>query len=280
MNGLRLARAASVVAGLAIAAVVPSSASAATSTCTIASNPNTATRKLASFDGAATYDSSSHTLSITLHNTSKRGVMTALAFAGGGSSTSGKTIKYMDGDVAGTRRDEDAFDDLCYKAKKKCKPFGAYAAGVALRGHWTARPGRTNGVNEGQSRTFVFDVSAADASSLDVMDVLGTSGDLSLVAAFKDVKRGKGDRVGATLTLVPPVSQGAEVPATPANPLDPDTGSPSDPDDTGAVIPPDTTGTPEVPAAVPLPPAAYSGLAMMGLLAVAKYRRRGAALLA
>ena len=283
-------RLAAAVFGLGTAlAASAQTASAGTTRCTIESDMATSSRKLATFDGTASYDSDSHKLSITLRNTSKRGVLTGFAF-----KTAGPGVRYVDGDLAATTRvDEDKFDDLLRRGKttRKVRPFGAYGSGALLNGQWTARPGRPHGVREGQSRTFVFDVDAPDAASMSIMDVMGGYGSsLPLVTAFKDVRHWKSDRVAAKLTLVPPASPigvPIDLVVSPGTGLEgsPGTGTGGTDTDHGSVGPGPVTGggntggggnVPggEIPAAVPLPPAAFMGLAMMGLMGLAKLRRR------
>lgn len=274
-------RLAAAVFGLGVAlAASARPASAGTTRCTIESDMATSSRKLATFDGTASYDADSHKLSITLRNTSRRGVLTGFAF-----KTSGPGVRYVDGDLAATTRvDEDKFDDLLRRGKttRKVKPFGAYKSGALLNGQWTARPGRKHGLGEGQSRTFVFDVNEPNAESMSIMDVMGGDGNLPLVTAFKDVRHWKSDRIAAKLTLVAPpsaVTEPIDVVASPgtdpeASPVTGGTITDNGSVGAGPVTGGGTAPGGEVPAAVPLPPAAFMGLTMMGLLGLGKLRRR------
>lgn len=259
-----------------------SRASAGVSSATIASDGTTSKRHLASFTGNAVYDSDLGKLTITVNNTAGRGYLTGLGFdaAGGGAS------HYEDGDNASTRHDEDAFDQLRMKhGVAKLKPFGNYDAGAALDGKWNA--GRAKrGVGAGASHTFTFDVAGAPAGS-SVVDLLG-DGPLALVGNFKGFKHGKRDAVGARLTLVSGTSpdsntNGGGDTTVPTDNTNGDTtggnnGHPTTGGD-GSGLPPvnipgGNDGNGGTPHAVPLPPAAWTGLATMALAAGAYAGRR------
>lgn len=271
--------------GIALAAAAtaaaPSAALAGTTTCTITSNPDVGLRKLATFDGSASYDSDAKKLTVTIRNSSKRGVLTGFAF----SADQLGAVTYADGDVLTTKRDEDRFDDLCRKGAKKAKPFGKYNAGAALYGHWNAKPAKGRGVAVGDTRTFTFDVTSADASSLTVADLLGGYDEpTAFVAAFRGVKpMGKNDRVAAVMAAVTYDTGGNGTGGTTTDPVGPGTDNPGtnlEESPTGSNNNPGTnnpgTNNPGNghPAAVPLPPAAVPGILTLGALGLASVRRR------
>jgi hypothetical protein len=264
---------------LAVAALTfgpASAASAATTSMNFESSADKSIRKLGSYTGSATYDDAAGLLTITINNTSAASgtALTGLAFnvVGDGSAA------YHDGDVAGTRADEDRFDDVRGKKGKrvvKAKPLGTFEAGTALNGKFNP-PGKKlanrAGIGAGESQTFTFDV--AGGAGLTAADFLG--GDMGLVAAFRGKKA---DKVGSVIV--------------PGSVTVPGTGGNSGGDDVidlpdiiiPPVIPPVSTGgdgninpgasiggTP--PAAVPLPPAAVPAIATFAALALPKLKRK------
>jgi hypothetical protein len=280
------------VAALALGLGAGSVAHAGTTTADFHSDSNTTKRKLGSFTGTATYDDVAGLLTVTVNNTSAAGnngaALTGIAFNVAGTATAA----YRDGDDAATARaDEDAYDDARSRGRKhlvKAKPLGNFEAGAALNGKFGAASRRVAalGVSAGSSRTFVFDVSGA-AAGMTVNDFLG--GNVGIAAAFRGKKA---DKVGGVLT-----------PAAPGSPLLPGDGE----NDGGAVSPPVVIDIPEItppaggvippviigggdngpgtgggidggnqggPAAVPLPPAVWSGLLGLGALATPKLKRK------
>src|SRR5688500_7875206 len=194
---MRYFRRTAAVAALALGTALASGASAATSAVNFTSDPSTTKRKLGAYHGTATYDDAAGTLTVTTTNdsTGGRGALTGFAFnvkdAGRG--------RYMDLDVAGTRGDEDAYDDLFRKKPKKLKPFGVYDAGAAVNGKWGGG-GAKRGIAAGQSKTFIFGVQNA-GEGLNALDLLTNGNGPSIVAAFGGFRGGKKDQVGGLLTL-------------------------------------------------------------------------------
>jgi hypothetical protein len=262
------------------------SARAGTTSVNFESSADRSIKKLGSYTGTATYDDATGLLTITVNNTSASGArVTGLAFNVDGD---GAFAGYSDGDVAGTRADEDAFDDARRRKGNrlvKAKPLGMFEAGAALNGNLNAagrKLAERSGIAAGDSHTFTFNVSGG--AGLTAADFLG--GDLGLVAAF----RGKQpDKVGSV--ILPASVTGPSTPGdSTGGDTRGDTGSITDPGDTlpPIVIPPINTGgdpgpgpgtgggtdngTP--PAAVPLPPAAIPALATFALLAVPKLKRK------
>src|SRR4051794_11660032 len=115
-------------AALALSATV---ASAGTSSVNLKSDPGRSIRGLGSFSGTATYDSGSGLLTFVLDNTSSCN-MTGVAFNLAGT----RTATYVEGDNAGTKGDEDAFDDARRgkHGEVKAKRFGLFEAGAGIDG--------------------------------------------------------------------------------------------------------------------------------------------------
>ena len=148
-----------------------------------------------------------------------------------------------------------------------------------MNGKWgrASRRAAALGISSGSSRTFVFDISGATAG-MTVNDFL--SGNVNIAAAFRGKKA---DRVGGV--IVPGSSP--VLPGTGDN----NDGGPITPpiiDDGGTTPPPDITppviigpgdgngsgGDHGGPAAVPLPPAVWTGLLGLGALAVPRLKKK------
>src|SRR3982750_4055901 len=272
------------VAALALGLGATSVARAGTTTADFHSDSNTTKRKLGSFTGTATYDDVAGLLTVTVNNTTAAGgngaALTGIAFNVAGTASA----VYRDGDDAATpRADEDAYDDARTRGGKhlvKAKPLGNFEAGSALNGKFgrASRRMAAQGVAAGASRTFVFDVSGATAG-MTVNDFL--SGNVGIAAAFRGKKA---DKVGGVLTPAAPGStdvlpgdgDGGNV--TPPIVIDipeitPPAGGITPPVNTGGDNGPGTGGNGGIdggnqgPAAVPLPPAVWSGLLGLGALA-------------
>jgi hypothetical protein len=276
---------AAVALGLALGAGTV--ARAGTTTADFHSDANTTKRKLGSFTGTATYDDAAGLLTVTVTNTSAAGknaaALTGIAFNVNGNATA----VYHDGDDSATRADEDAFDDARTRGGKhlvKAKPLGIFEAGSAVNGKFgkASRRAAALGVTSGSSRTFVFDVSGTTAG-LTVNDFL--TGNVGIAAAF----RGKrADKVGGVLSpaapgVLPGEGDGANDGGSDVPPVIdiPDITPPTG----GDVNPPVNTGGDNGnggniggdqggPAAVPLPPAVWSGLIGLGALATPKLKRK------
>lgn len=286
-------------AALALAIGAGSPTFAGTTTVDFQSDANTTRRKLGSFSGSATYDDVAGLLTVTMNNISAAGnggaALTGVAINIAGSATAA----YVDGDSPATpRSDEDAFDDARRgRARRpiKVKRLGTFDAGAAVNGKWgkASRRAAAMGVSSGSSRTFVFDVDGA-TPGMTVADFL--SGNVGIAASFRGRKA---DRVGGVIVPTSPSTPGAPVVS---GPEETDNGSINPPviiiDDGGitppaggVIIPPDvniggngsggnggtTSGAPGDnggPAAVPLPPAVWSGLAGLVALATPRVRRK------
>jgi hypothetical protein len=270
-------------AALALGAV---SARAGTTSVNFESSADKSIRKLGSFNGTATYDDVAGLLTITINNTSSASGarLTGVAFNLAGD---GGAAGYRDGDVAGTRPDEDTFDDARRRRGNrlvKARPLGSFEAGAALKGKFNAagrRLAERAGIAAGGAQVFTFDVSGGAA--LTAADFLG--GDMGLVAAFRGRKF---DKVGSV--IVPGTVTGPSTGGD--NTSDDDTGGGPIIDVPGdlppIVIPPINTGGDNgpgpgtggpggngaPPAAVPLPPAAIPALATFALLAIPKLKRK------
>jgi hypothetical protein len=271
------------VAALTLGAA--SAANAGTTSINFESSADKSIKKLGSFSGTATYDDASGLLTITINNTSTASGarLTGLAFniAGDGAAA------YRDGDVAGTRADEDSFDDARRRKGNrlvKARPVGSFEAGAGLNGKFNP-PGRKlanrAGIAAGDSHAFTFDVTGG--GGLTAADFVG--GDLGLVAAFRGRKA---DKVGSSIVL----GSGTTTPGNNAG----DEGNPPiidvpeiDPPG-GVIIPPINTGGDNDPVngpgiggandsgnpttAVPLPPAAIPAVATFAMLALPRLKRK------
>jgi hypothetical protein len=268
------------VAALTLGAA--SAANAGTTSMNFESSADKSIKKLGSFSGTATYDDASGLLTITVNNTSTASGarLTGLAF----DITGDGAAAYRDGDVAGTKADEDSFDDARGRHGKhlvKAKPIGMFEAGAGLNGKFNP-PGKKlanrAGIAAGDSHTFTFDVSGGNG--LTAADFLG--GDMGLVAAFRGKKV---DKVGSAIVL------GA--PSTPGNNTGGDgpiIGVPEIDPPGGVIIPPINTGGDNDPGlgngtggndngnpsttAVPLPPAAIPAMATFAMLALPTLKRK------
>ena len=265
---------------LAVAALTFSAASAAsagTTSVNFESSADKSIKKLGSYTGTATYDDVAGLLTITVNNTSAASgaALTGLAFNVDGAGSAA----YRDGDVAGTKADEDLFDDVRGRKGKrlvKAKPLGTFEAGTGINGKFNP-PGKKlanlAGVGAGESQTFSFDV--AGGAGLTAANFLG--GDSGLVAAFRGKKI---DKVGSVV-----VPGSVTVPGTGGNNAGDGDGEVIDIPDiiVPPVIPPVNTGgdngpggnqTGGSPTAVPLPPAAIPAIATFAAMALPKLRRK------
>ena len=250
------------VAALALGTALASGAtpaSAATTAVNFSSDASTTKRKLGAYHGTATYDGNAGTLTVTIANDAAggRGFLTGLAFKAKDSGTG----QYMDLDAAGTRRDEDVFDDVGRGKSRKLKPFKLHDTGAAINGKWNGG-GARKGIAAGQSRTFIFGVFGAE-ENLSAMDLLTNGDGPSIVAAFGGFKGGKKDQVGGVLSLADissiqniPISTGDGLQAVPNTLFNPNP----------PPIPGGGNGGGPV-TAVPLPAGVWGGLATLGLLA-------------
>jgi hypothetical protein len=264
-----------VLAGAALA-FGASAAHAGTTSVNFESSADKSIKNLGSFTGTATYDDAAGLLTITVNNTSSASGarLTAVAF----DVVTGSAAVYRDGDVAGTRADEDVFDDARSKRGKgpvKAKPLGDFEAGAGINGKFNP-PGKKlankAGIAAGASRTFTFDV--ANGAGLTAADFL--SGNNGLAAAFRGKKV---DKVGSAIVAgsitspgtgdntggenLPPIIDLPVIPPIIPPVIIGDTGN------NGGSNPPGGQ-----PAAVPLPPAAFPALATFAALALPKLKRK------
>ena len=283
-------RRAAAVAAVALGIAATSSAFAGTTTVEIQSNPSTTKRKLGSYSGTASYDDATGLLTVTLNNTSaadKGGRLTGVAFNMAGTTTK---ARYVDGDNTTTPVDEDAFDDARNKkGVVKAKPFGNYDGGAALNGKWGKGSAKAAaaGVAAGGSQTFVFDIDNAGAGMTASDFFTGNSG---IDAAFRGKKA---DKVGGLVTPVTPSepvvpgpvidlpdddggSEGGVIaPPIPIPPNDGGNGNGSG-NGTGGNNGGGNPGGGDIgqPAAVPLPPAVWTGFAGLAAMMTPKMKKK------
>lgn len=216
---------------------------------------------LAAFDGTAVYDPSTARFVVTLSNITPAkngGYLTSFAF----DATGGLKVVYEDPD-GGKKPNTNGFDNLPNRRGIARTNFGVYHAGAALDGRWT--PGGANrGIVDGSSATFIFDVIGSNTALLRPSDLIGGGhGGLDIVATFKRLPHRRLDRVGGKITSELVTNIGSTDASGKGSPII----SPPQP-----LIPPSgggVTGT----TAVPLPPALYCGLAVLGLGTLAGWRR-------
>ncbi len=224
---------------------------------------DTSVNHLGSFTGTVTYDNVADNLTINLNNTSA-GKLTGFAFDVAGDSTA----------AFGRVKGDQWKDDRSHKGIVNAKPFGNYEAGAALHGKFGAGG---KGLAPGADRNFVFTVSGSNAGSLTAADFLSGPTQAEIVASFAGFKHGKKDRVGGVLFTVP---SGTTTPDNPGNNIIPANNDPgTNGKNTGGPTNLPPVGNTPV-AAVPLPSAAWSGLAMLAILAIAQAARRVRAMIA
>jgi hypothetical protein len=264
---------------VALALGAASAAHAGTTSVNFESNADTSVRKLGSFSGTATYDDAAGLLTITINNTSaaSHAALTALAF----NITGNAKAVYHDGDVAGTKADEDIFDDARPHHGKgliKAKPLGNFEAGAGINGKFNP-PGRklanAAGVAAGGSHTFTFDVTGG--GGLTAADFI--TGNSGLAAAFRGKKI---DKVGSVIVQGSIVSPGAGGNTGNEGGITPPIIFPGI--DPPIILPPITAGgdggnnnpggAAGQPAAVPLPPAAIPAIATFAVMALPKLKRK------
>ncbi len=73
-------------------------------------------------------------------------------------------------------------------------PFGTFDAGAALGGNWTGGGNPSPGIAVGSSATFVFNITASDASTRHAADFLG-SGSEELALRFRGFENGGSDKI-------------------------------------------------------------------------------------
>lgn len=260
----------------AAAALALGGAYAAAGTTSVNFASDVSQKRLASFDGTATYDSAAGKLTLVVQNTTasaKGGFLTAFAF-----DASGNTVaKYVDPD-GGHKPNTNGFDEI--RNKKgivNATPFGKYDAGAGLDGQWMPG-GVKRGIAAGASETFVFEVTGAGASSLTVADFFGggKSG-LNMVASFKGLKHNRIDHDGAIMTgAVSTLDVPAVIINTDGNTPDNNTGSGSNLPPPGDTLPPGNPpgNNPVGTTAVPVPAAAWTGLSTLALIGAGTLWRR------
>jgi hypothetical protein len=183
------------LAVVTLIAVYASWASAGMTSVTFASDFSQ--HHLAHFDGTALYDSDTGTLTIAVQNTTSPGTggfLSSLALAASG-PTASLTV------------DSSRFIDARnHKGIVKAGALGKYHAGAITGPSWNSGKHAVDGIAAGGSHIFEFEVTAANAITLNVASFLtpGKSGQ-EIVANFKKLDHHGSDRVGAVQTS--PVSE-------------------------------------------------------------------------
>jgi hypothetical protein len=234
-------------AAVAFGAALLTASTANASITSVTFDSDTSVHHLSQFQGTAVYDSSTGKLSITIENTTagkKGGYLTAIALNGTGPSAT-----FEDATPATAKNAK--FDDLQNKnGVVKASPYGKYEIGAGVAGKWNKNTGAKHGVAAGSGMTFIFDTTATDKSTLDVMDFMSAnkSGE-EVVASFRKLAKHRNDQAGATVTGTMSTLTNQDQPISETGLL------PLDTNDHG----------PASVSAVPLPPAAYMGLLTIGI---------------
>lgn len=164
-------------------------------TVNLVSNTSGSTSNLGAFTGSITYDDVS-TLTITLRNTTP---------AGGGYITG--FLFNIDGNATAnlTPSPSGNFLDLVTSGNLSGSPFGDFEAGAALGGNFLGGGSPNNGIAVDTERTFTFNVTGDDASSLVVHDFISELSDGSddhdaaFLVRFRGIDLGEGsDKVPGT----------------------------------------------------------------------------------
>jgi hypothetical protein len=231
-----------VLFSVAAAALSASVASSAASagTVNIVSDNANSTENLGSYEGSLTYDSGLSLLTVVLKNTTT-GVSSARLTGFVFNIDGNATATFVDADNLSTAGfNESAFNNT---GSESASPFGTYDFGAAIGGNFLGGGSPNPGIGIGGTGTFQFNVSGPAAGSLDVSDFFVTeNGETSypFVVRFK---------------AIDPGGRSDKVP--------------------GTLVPGGGGGH-----VVPLPPAAWSGLATMALSGFYMGRRKLKALMA
>lgn len=215
------------VAGMLL--VAGSAAKAGISTVSFASTDNLENTGV-TFDGSVKYDNVVGLLTVDLRNTSTfQSVITGFYFNIHGTATA----TYNQVDAIATP----GVNEASFAANTSLQPFGTFDAGLALT---NLSQQQVRGIDETETGVFLFNVSGADANSLNAIDFL------------TDTNSG-GGLTGAFAVRFQSVGENAEL---------------SD-KVFGAAI-----REQNPPPAVPLPPAAWMGLVTMGMIGLRHLRQR------
>jgi len=227
------------LAVIAICALCATSARAGITTVNFSSDYSQ--HHLTQFDGVATYDSSTGTLSLAVINTtsaSSGGFLTGIALSAKGPTMA---LENTTGFVDARNR----------KGIVDAGPLGKYTAGATTGGDLLKGKHPTDGIAAGSSRVFTFQTTAANAGSLTVDDFLtpGKTGQ-EIVARFKKLSHHGNDRGGAVMS--------GSVSSLLSSQFDPVNETGLLPQD--GSIPTPGPSTVVTTTAVPLPPAAWMAL--------------------
>jgi hypothetical protein len=173
---------------------------ASAGTVNLVSNTSGSTSSLGAFTGTATYDDVS-VLTITLKNTTP---------SGGGYITG--FLFNIDGDATATLSPNPTgnFSDLVTSGNLSGNPFGDFDAGAALGGNFLGGGSPNSGIAVGAERTFTFNLTGDDASSLRIGHFFtelsdgSDDHDAGLLVRFRGIQLGEGsDKVPGFPTRPP-----------------------------------------------------------------------------
>jgi len=204
-----------VLFSIAAAALTTSVASAGT--VNIVSDNANSTEQLGSYEGSLTYDSELSLLTVILKNTTV-GVTSAKLTGFVFNIDGNATATFIDSDNLTTDGfNESAFDNT---GSASASPFGTFDFGAAIGGNFLGGGSPNPGIGIGTTGIFQFNLSGADAGGLDVMDFFSTDNgetSYSFVARFKGIEPGGfSDKVPSLITGNPPPPSGHVVPLPPA----------------------------------------------------------------
>lgn len=281
----RLRRSAATTAFALAASFGLSGSAARAGTSTVDFSSTSSLKGLGSFKGSATLDGDLLTVQVT--NTSgssgssaasSKGVLYGLAFDIEG----GKAV-YLKND--GKR----GFKSVAPKHGLLIKPFGRYGDALQVNGS------NKRALASGATRTLVFKVTGEPAGAT-AFDLLDNPNGASVIALFKGFRHDAHDKAGAAVTLRLAPSDlnasdttgstgtgglpngtglftGSDSPILSLTPIGTGT-KPGAPGPTGGSVDGSLPGSGPAPAAIPLPPAAWTGLGTLAVLACAKLKRR------
>jgi hypothetical protein len=159
------------------------------------------TEGLGDFDGTIDYTftgGDTGTLIIELTNTSNPGnggFLTAFVF----------NINSEDDFASATLSSttDDDFENITGDGLE-APPFGTFEAGAGLNGDFTGGGNPSDGIAVGDTETFIFDVIASDAATLESRDFILGPNEFDFVARFRGFEDGGSDKVpGVPVNIIP-----------------------------------------------------------------------------
>lgn len=163
----------------------------------ISSHPVGSTEGLGAFSGSMSYTPLSATtgeLTVSLTNESP---------AANGGWITGFVFRINSADAAATAVLTSASHPFVNVGMASAPPFGEFDAGAALGGSWVGGGSPSAGIAVGQTGTFTFTVTAADAPELNAASFVTAGEPYGLVARMRGFADGGSDKVPGVIVLVP-----------------------------------------------------------------------------